>query len=129
MSARGLRVIVCGGRDYIDWDAGFAALDTIHAETPIEFVFHGNARGADSIASAWATGAARQGVRNCPCPAEWSKHGKAAGPKRNQAMLGNGIDLVIAFPGGRGTADMVRRARAAGVRIVEPILHSGGPQP
>jgi hypothetical protein len=119
----GLRVIVCGGRDYMDWDAGFAALDKIHAETPIEFVFHGNARGADSIASAWASEPmrARRGVRNCPCPAQWAKHGKSAGPKRNQAMLGNGIDLVIAFPGGRGTADMVRRARAAGVSVVEPM--------
>jgi Lhr-like helicase len=28
-------------------------------------------------------------------------------------------DLVIAFPGGRGTADMVGRARKAGIRVVE----------
>lgn len=114
-----MRVIVCGGRDYTDWDAGFAALDRIHADTPIEFVFHGNARGADSIASAWASHPSRPRVRNCPCPAEWAKHGKAAGPKRNQAMLGNHIDLVIAFPGGAGTADMVRRARKAGVPVTE----------
>lgn len=116
-----MRVIVCGGRDFTDWDAGFAALDKIHRETPITFLFHGNARGADSIASTWACHPhrVRSGVRNCPCPAKWAQHGKAAGPKRNQAMLGNGIDLVIAFPGGRGTADMVRRARAAGVEVRE----------
>jgi hypothetical protein len=28
-------------------------------------------------------------------------------------------DLVIAFPGGRGTADMVKKARRAGVEVVE----------
>jgi hypothetical protein len=28
-------------------------------------------------------------------------------------------DLVVAFPGGRGTADMVRRARAAGISVIE----------
>ena len=28
-------------------------------------------------------------------------------------------DLVIAFPGGRGTADMVRKANRAGVKVVE----------
>lgn len=116
-----LRVIVCGGRDYLDWDQGFAVLDRIHAATPIEYVFHGNARGADSIASAWARSRKAEGVRDCPVPAQWAKHGKAAGPKRNQAMIGHSPDLVIAFPGGRGTADMVRRARAAGITVMEPI--------
>lgn len=28
-------------------------------------------------------------------------------------------DIVIAFPGGRGTANMVAQARKAGVRVVE----------
>ncbi len=47
----------------------------------------------------------------------WERHGRAAGVIRNQAMLDYGIDLVLAFPGGRGTADMVRRARSAGVAV------------
>jgi hypothetical protein len=51
-------------------------------------------------------------------PANWKKHGRAAGPMRNQQMLDEGKpDLVIAFPGGSGTADMVRRAKAAGVPV------------
>jgi hypothetical protein len=29
-------------------------------------------------------------------------------------------DLLVAFAGGKGTADMVRRARAAGVEVIEP---------
>jgi ABC-type sugar transport system substrate-binding protein len=28
-------------------------------------------------------------------------------------------DIVVAFPGGTGTADMVRRARKAGVVVIE----------
>jgi hypothetical protein len=29
----------------------------------------------------------------------------------------NPVDLVIAFPGGAGTADMIRRAEAAGIEV------------
>ena len=55
-------------------------------------------------------------------PADWIRHGRAAGPIRNEQMLREGCpDLVVAFhddPGlGRGTADMVRRALAAGVPV------------
>jgi hypothetical protein len=53
-------------------------------------------------------------------PADWFSHGKAAGPIRNQEMLAmEAPALVVAFPGGRGTADMVRRARKAGVDVLE----------
>jgi hypothetical protein len=52
--------------------------------------------------------------------ADWTAHGKAAGPIRNQRMIDEGKpDLVVAFPGGRGTADCVRRARAAGIPVKE----------
>jgi hypothetical protein len=43
--------------------------------------------------------------------------GRAAGPRRNQRMLEDfRPDLVVAFPGGRGTAYMVRRAGLAWCR-------------
>lgn len=55
--------------------------------------------------------------------ADWSKYGKAAGPMRNQKMLDEyKPDLVVALPGGRGTADMVSRARVAGVEVIEASL-------
>jgi len=55
-----------------------------------------------------------------PYKADWHLHGKAAGPKRNQRMLDHGRPKrVIAFPGGKGTADMVDRARVAGVDVIE----------
>jgi hypothetical protein len=111
-----MRVIVCGGRDFFDSNKGFAALDAVHAATPIKHLWHGNARGADSIADAWARA---RGVNVHPVPADWQKYGRRAGPKRNQNMLGQCPDLVIALPGGRGTADMVRRAKNAGVPVKE----------
>ncbi len=52
-------------------------------------------------------------------PAEWSKYGRRAGPIRNKQMLDVGKPhLVVAFPGGAGTANMVKQAKAAGVPII-----------
>lgn len=114
-----MRVLVCGGRDYDDCDAVCAILDRLHAERPIRAIIHGNARGADSWGGVWARRHWREGVSHWPVPAEWSKYGKQAGPRRNQKMIGLQPDLVVAFPGGRGTADMVRRAKAAGIDVYE----------
>lgn len=113
-----LRVIVCGGRDYSDRERLFEVLDQVHDATPIAAIIHGNARGADTLAGEFAKSCGH-GVQCWPRPADWKKHGRAAGPMRNKAMLGMGAGLVIAFPGGRGTADMVRQARRAGVRVME----------
>jgi len=117
-----MKVLVCGGRDFTDRDALFAALDKIDAELPrpgITCIISGCARGADSLALQWS----KKWDLVCRFfPADWKRHGSAAGPIRNQEMLERGKpDLVIAFPGGRGTADMVRRARAVNVRVIEPL--------
>lgn len=116
------RLIVCGGRDFHDYDRLASVMDRLRAIRPIAMVFHGNARGADTLAHRWCVD---RGVKVHPVPADWAKHGKAAGPKRNQAMLGQGIDLVVAFPGGRGTEDMVKRARAAGVMVTRVVANPG----
>ena len=107
-----MRVLVCGGREYDDKARVFAVLDEINPT----FVIHGNARGADSLAHEWAISRHRHGVA---CPANWARDGRRAGPLRNQRMLGHGPDLIIAFPGGRGTADMVARAQKAGIPVRE----------
>lgn len=54
-------------------------------------------------------------------PANWSLWGKAAGPIRNHEMLLENPDVVVAFPGGRGTEDMVNRAYRAGILVHRPI--------
>ena len=119
----GLRVLVCGGRDYDDLGNVWSQLDAHHGLIGIGCIIHGGASGADALAESWA---ASNKVARHRFSAQWDKHGKAAGPMRNQAMIDKGKpDLVIAFPGGRGTADMVSRARAAGVRVVE-VCGGGG---
>lgn len=111
-----MRVLVCGGRDYQDRARVFDVLDNLHAANPIDLLIHGNAKGADQLADEWAIGKCDTSTF---LPA-WEEHGKAAGPMRNQRMLDEGKPaLVIAFPGGRGTADMVNRSKSAGVRVVE----------
>lgn len=110
-----MRVLVCGGRDYADWDSLRDTLDRLHVETPIALVIHGAARGADSLADEWAKS---RGVPRLPRPAKWKELGKPAGPIRNAEMLKDRPDLVVAFLGGAGTADMVRKAEAAGVLVM-----------
>lgn len=112
------RVLVCGGRGYKDYTYLCAALDSLEWERGnFSCVIHGAAQGADVLAGQWAKS---RGRKVKVFPAEWSKHGKAAGPIRNAKMLEQGLpDLVVAFPGGVGTADMVARAKAAGVEVVE----------
>lgn len=112
-----MKVLVCGGRDFNDLPTLEAYLDALHAERRIAEVIQGGARGADYLAHCWAS---LNGVKSVTYLADWEGEGRAAGPKRNQRMLDEGEpDLVVAFPGGRGTADMVRRARAAGVEVRE----------
>lgn len=111
-----MRVLVCGGRDFRDWGRVMETLDGLNAEHKIRTVVHGCARGADELADHWARIREKHVMR---FPANWAQ-GKAAGPLRNQRMLEEGKPgLVVAFPGGRGTADMVSRAKAASVKVVE----------
>ena len=115
-----MRVLVCGGRDFDDAGLMISVLDRLHTEKSFTVLIHGNARGADRIADDWAW---RRGVPREPYglpEGEWDELGKKAGPLRNQRMLEEGKpDLVVAFPGGGGTKDIVRRAVKAGVAIHE----------
>lgn len=96
----------------------------------------GMAKGVDSAAAAWAK---ERGVALVEVPADWSPRDGAvnrrradgtlyfpgAGPERNQRMVDMCLELVAAGasvhvvawlkPGSRGTADMVRRCKAAGL--------------
>ena len=144
-----MRVLVCGGRTFGDI-ASITRDDPLWKERKLQYTFgmgqlnrlsmnwpktpkdefgnclptvtiiSGGATGGDSIGIDWAV------VNWCrfeEYKPDWNKHGKAAGPIRNQQMLDEGKpDLVVAFPGGRGTADMIRRAEASGV----PVIGMGG---
>jgi hypothetical protein len=118
-----MRVLVCGGRNYNNRDHVFNTLAEIDAERgPITCIIHGAATGADHEGMIWAQMMAESGrvIAHAPFAADWRVFGKAAGPIRNKRMLAEGNpDVILAFPGGRGTADMVRQARAAGVEVIE----------
>ena len=107
-------VLVTGGRAYTDGPAVSAALFSMCPT----LVVHGDATGADALADAWC---AIVGVSVRPYPARWREEGRAAGPLGNVRMLADAKpDVVIAFPGGVGTADMVRKAYLAMV----PVIHA-----
>jgi hypothetical protein len=109
--------LVCGGRGFNSAQIVATVLNCIYDDQPFTKLVHGAASGADSHAAAWA---AKVGIEVAAYPADWRQYGKAAGPIRNRKMLAvERPDLVIAFPGGPGTADMVRQAKAAGIRVVE----------
>jgi len=111
--------LICGGRDYDDRDSLFIQLDRIDGKRHIHIVVQGGAPGADKLAAEWARFRGREVITH---PADWKRHGKAAGPMRNQRMLdAEKPDFVVAFPGGSGTADMKRRAKEAGVEVIEII--------
>lgn len=107
-----MKVLVTGGRDYNDPACVYRYLTQLAPKV----IVHGHATGADALADTWALHYAVE-VRRYP--ADWKAHGRAAGPIRNQQMLDvEKPDVVLAFPGGRGTADMVRRAKAAGIKVI-----------
>lgn len=75
--------------------------------------------GTDRYTGKWAS--ARCGTKRDPWPADWSI-GRKAGPLRNGLMLdgaGVPVEKLIAFAGGRGTADCVKQARERGIEVVE----------
>lgn len=109
--------LVCGGRTYADMSRVFEALDALAAGVELVAIRHGGAAGADELAGMWCRA---RGVPEQVFRADWRRYGRAAGPLRNGEMLKDGaVVVVVAFPGGAGTADMVRRARAAGLPVVE----------
>ena len=111
-----MKVLVCGGRKYTNQLRLFDVLDRLHRiRGPITTVIHGEAKGADRLAGDWAIS---RDIMIDSYPAQWGKHGRAAGPIRNRQMIEEGRpDLVVVFPGGRGTADMRKRALATKIKV------------
>lgn len=106
-------VVVCGGRDYRPSKADAWSLRAVLRMYGATEVLHGGAPGVDSWAGRVAE---RLGLPVRVFPADWDAHGRAAGPIRNRLML-NEAEAVVAFPGGRGTADCVSEARRRGLAV------------
>ena len=110
------RVLVCGDRKWSDRWVIIRRLATFESGT---VVIEGCSRGADRIAEVAAT---YLGFAVEHYPAQWKTHGRPAGSIRNQQMLDQSRpELVIAFHAdiekSKRTADLVRRARTAGIPV------------
>ena len=113
-----MRVLVCGGRDNHDEDYVHRTLDRLlAARGPFERVIHGDARGIDRMAGKWARD---HGILEWDFLPEWHRVDAHDGLSRNQRMIAAGApDLVVAFPGGEGTENMIAQAKAADIEVVE----------
>ncbi len=128
-------MLVCGGRYYGRTPIGvppermrdyarkasmerfilFEALDHLRRDRCVTKVIAGGQTGADTHAVDWAQSRC---VAFIIVRAEWKRLGRAAEPILNGRMLELKPDFVVAFTGGRGTADIVSQARAAGVEVI-----------
>ena len=113
-----MRALVCGGRDFDDKQWLYEVLDTL----PITEIIQGDANGADLLAKQWAID---RDIDHQDFPARWQTEGRKAGPLRNRRMLDTATpDIVIAFPGGTGTNDMVKYAISKGVPVKRMVKGS-----
>lgn len=107
-----MKVLVCGGRDF--FQKSFVDYALLLIEKDITTIVHGAARGADSLAGTWAieNGKVEESYKpDTSIDGPWP----GAGNRRNQRMFDcSKPDLIIAFPGGPGTANMVKIGRKAG---------------
>lgn len=153
-----MKILVCGGRKFgcagsryltpalkAQLEAErrflFETLDLLYVEYGFTLVIHGDAQGADRLAGEWAR---TRGIHECKVPALWDYYHTSSGHRRNTEMLKlmekrerstGRSDMVVAFPGGRGTQDMVAKAKGAGYRVLSvspgslPVLKDKEPIP
>lgn len=109
-----MKILVTGSRNWQDRRTIENAIVVEGAGLSFVLMHGGCPTGADAmtqqIADSWEV----------PCEiyhADWARHGKAAGPIRNQQMIDAKPDIVLAFlmPGSKGTQDCIRRAEKAGI--------------
>lgn len=111
------RVLVSGGASDNAHSRIYHALYTVHERWCIACVIHAGRSEADHLAQAWAE---QQGIPTEIFAADWRRQGLGAGPASQQRMLEEGQpDLVVAFPGGRGTPDLIESARARGLEVLD----------
>lgn len=112
--------IICGGRDFDNQEMFDGAMrDVVALKGLPDRVVHGAQTGADTMADKWGR---RMGLDVKSIKAEWTRLGGAAGPIRNQQMIDEfKPHRVVAFPGGPGTRNMMNKARAANIEVIEIV--------
>ncbi|CEG10287.1 DUF2493 domain-containing protein [Bradyrhizobium sp. AUGA SZCCT0051] len=122
-----MRLLVCGGRHFEDAEMVHHELTALHWRKPISVVVHGSIAGVGIIAEAWAR---RHGIAVVRYPPNWEFYGKKAEGLRSDFMLTDSRpDFVVAFPGGRHTADLVQRAINVGLAVLAIPPNTAGACP
>ena len=89
----------------------------MHKQFEVGRVVTCGAHGADSLARKWAF---EHNIEAIECVANWKVDGRAAGPTRNGLMIEQEqSDVVVALTGGRGTGDLVKRAKDRQIRVFQ----------
>jgi hypothetical protein len=141
LAHRSVVIVAAGGRD-LSWpqERIASALLQRSGGRAVHLLLHGGARGADQ---AIGRAAHQLGWAVQSLPAEWGRYGRSAGPIRNRRLLEQALAeaqahtspvfsasvLVIAFPGGAGTASLVQEARRCSSRSPVPVVVMEVPPP
>ncbi|WP_341323494.1 DUF2493 domain-containing protein [Solibacillus sp. FSL H8-0523] len=110
-----LKVIIAGGRDFIDYELLKQKADfLLQNQSEVEIV-SGAAKGADKLGEKYAK---EKGYPISSHPANWDKHGRSAGYIRNKEMA-EYADVLIAFWDGKskGTKHMIDLATKHGLKV------------
>lgn len=121
-------VAITGGRDFYDYPHMKRVLGAVHRQRPISVIRNGGMTGADALSSYWAY----ENKVDTECfGAKWGSLDRRAGPERSREMLSWGEcgnccttrhwepDLLVAFPGGRGTNTAVDIARELNIAVLD----------
>lgn len=108
-----MKVIIAGSRSITSLTTIYNAIE--QSGFAITEVVSGGARGVDKVGELWAKS------HNIPCKvfqAEWNKHGRAAGARRNVDMALYADALIAIWDGvSPGTRNMIRTIEKLGKPI------------
>ncbi len=118
-----MRLIVAGTRTFNDYDLLKSTLDHLLSNTTGEIIIvSGGAKGADLLGERYGQ---EEGYTVKRYKANWDRHGKMAGPIRNEDMAQNADSLVAFWDAtSPGTLNMIQVARRHGLKIRVVIIPS-----
>lgn len=118
-----MKTIIAGCRDFTDYRLLKEKVDYYRKTHEITEIVCGMAQGADNLGMLYATD---NNITITKFPADWDKHGKAAGPIRNREMAYYADVLIAVWDGkSKGTKNMIDEMN----KLMKPtfLIWIGGP--